>query len=1527
MKRKNVILCLIMLAALCPLQILAQRIQQPLGRGVVAVKNGSNVFISWRKLAQEPENTLYNVYTRTAGSTEYTKINTTPLSVTNLSTTTSKVPVGREIAVATVVNGVEQAISAPYHFTGHSLRSVFMDITYSTLLPHDEYNTKFIWPADLTGDGEYDFVVDRLSNTGGTHKIEAYTRQGEHLWTVDMGPNVNISAGHNDMVVAYDMDCDGKSEVVIKSSDGTRFWDKENNTWGKYLLNAENGDTDNDGIINYSSHATMNPPQYITVIDGLTGAERNTIEMPFPSDGSNTYKRNNRAEYMGEEYNLLNGHMGICYLDGVHPSVTMEYMVRTTDKTHHYYISAWGYEFVNGKAADWKEHFTWSRNDKRPWPAEFHHIRIGDVDRDGRDDILDGGFGVNGDGKMLFNAGISHGDRFRMSDINPERPGLETFAIQQNAGDMLGQILYDAATGEPIKKWYMSAVGDVGRGECMDVDPAHKGYEMWSTMGGLYDCNGNLIPDGASPFPREGVWWDGELDREMLAAPDGNGFNAYVGKFNGPRLIEMAKISDWVVAASYGTRPAYFGDMIGDWRDEVILHKRSGNGCSGIMGFSSDYATNISLYCLQENPAYRMQCTTRGYYQSPFPDYYLGYEMPQPPLPPTMVTDLVWKASNTFTNYKRSSNETYTDGKSLLLDLYTDKELILSADMKPSILYAMPVKGQSITLNGSGKLVGDMELWKSHSGRLVTNVPMAYTGKTVISEGTLEANGEIGTLDLRARGTLAGNATVNDIILEGALNYEGGRFAPGAEGFSVGIITFKKGLAINKRTFLEMDIASETSSDLMKVEGDLAVTASAVFTINHNDGELEPGKYKLIEYTGVFSGDMKHFAVRNLVGLSYNIVNEEGAIYLVINEQRTASDGVVWTGAESNVWDYQTKNFAINEAATEFVAQDGVTFTDEAVRTNITVGELMPVNSVVIDNTEKSYTFSGNGGMSGTGSLIKSGTGQLILNTTKSDYTGATIINSGKVTVKELADGGMPSSIGAASSSADNWKMGKATLIVNNSNTATNRGLTLNDTVTIQVDKGTMALKGAVTGNGTLVKSGAGQINLNSATNYSGGTILKKGTLAQGAWNATFGNSGSPITVEDGTITIFDQNSTSTVPNFNYKVALKEGGKLTLNAGKRCHINGSFSGNGSVTLTIPYVRTDMMADWSKFNGSLSVTGSDFRLCKAMDFKGTTITLGDGVHMGHYSSGSSSSKSLTSSIGALVSSVTTSWVGNGTYNVGYNNKNATFAGVLASNVHKYGTGNWTLTGTENTGTIFIHEGYVIVNNTSGTGAGIVNIQDGGTLSGKGTVKNIILKKGATVTAGQTLTLSGTLTATGQLTSEGGATLRIKIAQRIHDKLSIANNASFGKDTLEIIVEEGRTMTVGEEFTLIECGGTLSGSFIIKGVPAEGMMWDTSDLLSKGVVRVASTEGIHAVGKDAVRIYPQIVTDQCHIDASNACQGLVEMQLTDSNGRLTESTTFEAADGLSLSMDNYPTGIYFIRLTNNGEHKVTRIIKVN
>ena len=96
-------------------EISAQRQQQPRGRGVVAVQNGTNVFISWRRLAQEPENATYNIYV------DGTKINSSPLKNTNYTTTSSVIKANSKIAVTIIKNGTESELSVPYEIDRKSV--------------------------------------------------------------------------------------------------------------------------------------------------------------------------------------------------------------------------------------------------------------------------------------------------------------------------------------------------------------------------------------------------------------------------------------------------------------------------------------------------------------------------------------------------------------------------------------------------------------------------------------------------------------------------------------------------------------------------------------------------------------------------------------------------------------------------------------------------------------------------------------------------------------------------------------------------------------------------------------------------------------------------------------------------------------------------------------------------------------------------------------------------------------------------------------------------------------------------------------------------------------------------------------------------------------------------------------------------------------------------------------------------------------------------------------------------------------
>lgn len=1391
----------------------AQRLQQPLGRGVVAVENGSGmVTITWRRLAQEPEATRYNVYVNGK------KLNSTPLLVSNLQVASSKVPVGSPITVTSVVGGKESEPSTPFVRKTYNYRNIFVEIPFQGgPLDNASFETKYVWPCDLDGNGEMDYVVDRNGTTADCHYVEAYRADGTYLWTIDMGPNECISLGQDDQVTAFDIDCDGKGEVILQTSDGTRFWDKEKGTWGLYVKGKTTGDTDGDGIIDYNTQGTKNPPRYFTVVDGMTGAEKVSVEQRY----DDAYNRTNKASLMGDEYNKHVGHVGIFYPDGKHPAIVMEWHTRTTSGTHQYRNSAFGFDFdANGKASNWHQLFM-----EHTGGSQFHQIRIFDADGDGRDEMSSGAYCMDHDGSTLYNTRISHGDRHRTSDIDPERPGLETFSIQQNAGDMLGQILFDAGTGEPIKKWYLSSVGDVGRGECIDIDPNHLGWEMWSTMDGVYDAKGDLISGLTHPYPTEGVWWDGDLGREMVHTSDSH-YNVYIDDFQNGRLIQPGKESGYTIRTVYAARAAFWGDIIGDWREELMLLRMNNGVNVGIVGITTDLTTSVNnIYCLLQDPHYCGDCTTKGYYQAPDPGFYLGYNMPRPPLPPVM-----------------QENET-----SQVFDLSLGNATI-TPDASKQHIYVMAVKGQTLTIGSPLQLPQGGELWKSQQGTLALTAPIEVAPPSggeegapslIISEGVVTSTSEIAVpISLRARGTLAGSPIVQDTItFEGALNYEGCRLMP------QGTMTFQKGLTLRNRVFMEMSL-----SDLIHVDGNLNVSGTPIINIKYT-GKLEAGEYKLIEYTGELKGFDK-FTVQGLTGLKYKLEDKDQAIYLIVEGQREATTGVLWSGAQNGVWDYQTENWTLAGEATEFVAGDEVTFTDDAKTRTVTMNELIPAGKVTFNNTQ-TYTLNGDGGFSGKASLTKEGTGSLVINTTKSDYTGTTTINAGSVTVKALADTGIESSLGSSGS----IRIGQAKLIINNSSTSTDRSIVLTDSATIQVGSGTTALKGVISGTGKLTKTGTGQLNINNSGNtWSGGTVLNAGTLAQGSWNAQIGKAGSIIEVTGNTTyKMFDSNSSGTMPNTNYVFDINKGKTLTLYAGSRCNVNGSLRGEGTYKISLPYVRADISTNTSAFQGTYDVMTSNCRFVTNMDLSKATLKLEDAAYVVGVKAGGGTEQSYTHKVGSLTG---TGGIGMSTWNVGYLGQNDTYAGVFGSSatVNKYGEGTWTLTGASS-GALNVYEGAVQLNcTTAPTTTGTVTVRNGAMACGTGKAAAVSVQKGGTLKAGKvTGTTVGTLSLTGNLTVSSGGVLefrtRISSAGKATcDAIKADGTVKLTSPVLNIVLASGEYAD-GQEFTLFTGNlPTITGTVTFtEEHPAPGFKWDTSDLSTRGILRIVADPDYDAISE--------------------------------------------------------------------------------
>jgi hypothetical protein len=255
-----------------------------------------------------------------------------------------------------------------------------------------------------------------------------------------------------------------------------------------------------------------------------------------------------------------------------------------------------------------------------------HNLSVADVDQDGKDKIVYGSCAIDDDGTGLWSSGLGHGDAMHLSDIDPNRPGLEVWGIHENAA--VGSALLDARTGKVI---WGTGPADVGRGVAANLVDSQDGMECWGGTGNLRSCQGVNI--GTSPASTNHViWWDGDLARELL---DGIG----ITKYNGPTLLYANGCS-----SNNGSKsnPCLQADLFGDWREEVIF-RTSDN--SALRVYTTTDTTSYRLITLMHDRVYREGIAWQNvaYNQPPHTSYYFGAGMfvPDSLRPPSAPLDLV----------------------------------------------------------------------------------------------------------------------------------------------------------------------------------------------------------------------------------------------------------------------------------------------------------------------------------------------------------------------------------------------------------------------------------------------------------------------------------------------------------------------------------------------------------------------------------------------------------------------------------------------------------------------------------------------------------------------------------------------------------------------------------------------------------------------------------------------------------------------------------------------------------------------
>ncbi|CCH20141.1 cellulose binding domain-containing protein [Micromonospora lupini] len=572
---------------------------EDLDRGLISVRSGSGNLVSWRLLGTETSGVAFNLY---RGST---RVNATPITGAT-SYLDSGAAAGSAYTVRAVVGGAEQAASASALQFANGYLDVPLQVPAGGTTPSGEsytYSANDASVGDLNGDGTYEIVLkwdpsnakdNSQSGYTGNVYVDAYTLTGSRLWRIDLGRNIRAGAHYTQFQV-YDYDGDGRAEVAMKTADGTRSGTGQ-------LIGSSSADYRN------SSGYVLSGPEYLTMFNGQTGAVLSTVNYDPPRGTVSSW---------GDSYgNRVDRFLaGTAYLDGQRPSLIMArgYYTRAV-------IAAW--DFRNGTLT---KRWTFDSNSSGNGAAAGqgnHQLSVADVDADGRQEIVYGAATIDDNGRLLYSTGNGHGDAMHVGDLDPGRAGLEVFKVDED-GSKPSSWFADARTGQIL--WSTPASGDNGRGVSADIWAGSPGAESWSAaVSGLANTRGQNV--GRKPSSMNFLaWWDGDPVRELL---DGTKIDKY-GTGGETRLLTGSD-----VASNNGTKstPALSGDILGDWREEVIWRTSDSRA---LRIYSTPTPTSTRIYTLMHDPQYRVAIAWQNtaYNQPPHPGFFIGDGMSSPPTP------------------------------------------------------------------------------------------------------------------------------------------------------------------------------------------------------------------------------------------------------------------------------------------------------------------------------------------------------------------------------------------------------------------------------------------------------------------------------------------------------------------------------------------------------------------------------------------------------------------------------------------------------------------------------------------------------------------------------------------------------------------------------------------------------------------------------------------------------------------------------------------------------------------------------
>ncbi len=441
-----------------------------------------------------------------------------------------------------------------------------------------------------------------------TFKLHGFDSEGALLWRYDMGHAIEGGMWYSPFLV-YDLDNDGIAEIIVKSGDENIEKKAVADTTGRVTKGNE----------------------YLKIVSGKDG-KTVLARAPWPD-------RSGFTESSGEAYSKYNRYsrhqLAIAYLDGKNPHVIVERGTYGRQKVHAFRFSkteglqpVWQWENHNPRDLQACAPDYVIEDLKKRWGQGAHTIRTGDVDGDGRDEVIIGSLTIDHDGSTLWTIGRGDLDHIYLGELDPRVPGLEMYYGSERGHDAGGMGMVKAKTGEYLWKYEGKTKHIHKEGMCADVYSRYPGVECYSGEADspdrwMWTSDGQLIEQdrlkGLTHFSAywgptaKKLWIHGTNDTSGAVAED-------LIDLESGEIVDQVLYPKTTAANDRQYRKIVaIADLVGDWREEIVTVDRG----SLIINMSTMYTTQRRPWLMTDH-TYHMGAIlgSMGYYQPPL----LGYD-------------------------------------------------------------------------------------------------------------------------------------------------------------------------------------------------------------------------------------------------------------------------------------------------------------------------------------------------------------------------------------------------------------------------------------------------------------------------------------------------------------------------------------------------------------------------------------------------------------------------------------------------------------------------------------------------------------------------------------------------------------------------------------------------------------------------------------------------------------------------------------------------------------------------------------